>query len=117
MIRTLFAFMMVIFVSNSVSAASYYRDRTITGVGIYYAGNESVLLIDIDGSKAGMPTCASSARLAINSTAPHYKEMVSLAMAANVSSQNTIDVYVTESCDYYSNAQDILGIKMGTMPW
>jgi len=117
MVKVLFAFMAVVFLNNSVFAVSYYRDRTITGVGIYYAGDKSVLLIDIDGSKAGMPTCASTARLAINSSAPHYKEMVSIAMAANISGQNTVDVYVTGTCDYYGNAQDILGIKMGTMPW
>ena len=107
----------LLFISSNAFAGSYYRDRTITGVGIYYVGDESVLLIDISGAKTGIPACANSKRLAINSSAPHYKEMVSIAMAANVSGQKTVDIYVTDTCRYYGNAQDILGIKMGIMSW
>ncbi len=58
--------------SSNAFAGSYYRDRTITGVGIYYVGDKSVLLIDIDGAKTGMPACASTGRLAINSSAPPF---------------------------------------------
>ncbi|WP_325892217.1 hypothetical protein [Grimontia sp. NTOU-MAR1] len=102
---------------SSVSAASYFRARTIIGAGIYYSENRSILMIDISGDKSGMPQCASTRRLAISSTAPHYKEMVTIAMTAYTSQQNNVDIYVSDTCNHWGNAQDILGIKMGTIPW
>ncbi|MBO2587801.1 hypothetical protein [Shewanella algae] len=109
--------MVYLFCSNAFAANYYYRERTIIGAGIYYSGDKSILIIDIDGDKSGMSACASSRRFAISSTAPHYKEMVSIAMTAYASVQNSVDLYVTDTCNHWGNAQDLLGIKMGKMPW
>ncbi|MFY2509445.1 hypothetical protein ACN3E9_14495 [Vibrio pectenicida] len=106
-----------LFITTSVMAADYYRNKTIVGAGIYYNGGNSILFIDIDGDKSGMPACASSGRLAIDSTAPNFKEMVSFALTAYTSKQNSVDIYVTPTCNYWSNSQDIKGIKIGSMPF
>ena len=55
--------------------------------------------------------------LALDSSAPHYKDTVALVMAAYTTKVNTIDVYVTDSCNYFNNAQDINSVKAGSMPW
>tara|TARA_R110002072_G_scaffold33030_7_gene100242 strand:+ start:715 stop:1065 length:351 start_codon:yes stop_codon:yes gene_type:complete len=107
----------VFLVSTAAMSDGYYRARTIIGAGIFYKADESMLLIDFDGSKAGMPECANTGRLAITSSVPHYKELVSIAMTAYVSKESNVDIYVKETCDYSSNSQDILGIKMGSMVW
>ena len=102
---------------SSLSASSYYRARTIIGAGIYSNGGKSILFIDIDGDKSGMASCASTHRFAINSSAPHYKEMVSIAMTAYASGQKSVDLIVADTCNYWGNAQDLIGIKMGSMPF
>jgi len=107
---------LTLFVS-SVSAGDYYRERSIIGAGIYYTGEKSLLIIDIDGDKSGMAVCATTRRFSISSDAPHYKEMVKIAMAAYTSGQKTVDLYVKDSCNYWGNSQDLLGIKMGKMPF
>ena len=107
----------VILFSNSVSAVEYLRNRTITGVGVTYSGDKSVLLITVDGEKTGMPACAVTGRFGIDSSSPHYKEMVSLAMTAYASKQNTVDIAVVSSCNYHANSRDMIGIKMGSIPW
>ncbi|GLT19417.1 hypothetical protein GCM10007938_31990 [Vibrio zhanjiangensis] len=104
-------------ITTNVLAEDYYRNRTIVGAGIYYSGANSILFIDIDGDKSGMPACASTRRLAIDSTAPNFKEMVSFALTAYTSKQNSVDINVTPTCNYWSNSQDIKGIKMGVMPF
>ncbi len=48
---------------------------------------------------------------------PHFKELVSLTIAANISGQRTVDILVADTCGYHSNAQDILGVKIGVIPW
>jgi len=106
-----------IFFCSSVSATNYYRERTIIGAGISIVGGKSLLFIDIAGDKSGMPACAVTRRFAINSSAPHYKEMVSIAMTAYASDQKTVDLHVADTCNYYGNAQDLIGIKIGNMPW
>ena len=80
-------------------------------------GGNSILFIDIDGDKSGMASCASTRRFAINSSAPHYKEMVSIAMTAYASAQKSVDLTVSDTCNHFGNAQDLIGIKMGIMPW
>jgi hypothetical protein len=100
---------------NSVWAANYFRDRTITGVGITYQGDKSVLMFTIDGSMEGQPTCATTNRLALDSSAPHYKEMVALVMAAYAKKDQKVDVYATTTCNYFNNAQDVLALKAGDM--
>jgi len=117
MLKKLLVSLSFFIVCESALAADYYRDRVITGVGIYHQGGESVLLIDISGTKDALPTCASSGRLAISSSAPHYKETVALAMAAKISGDTAVAVYVTGTCNYFGNAQDILGVKMGDIAW
>lgn len=102
---------------SQVSAAHYYRNVTITGTGIYGSGSNSILFVDFSGSKAGMAACATTQRLAISSTAPQYKEMVSIAFTAYVKQDNKVDILVNESCVHWGNAEDMLGIKIGTMPW
>lgn len=116
--KKLISLMMVaVFFSSSVSAAnSYYRERTITGISITYSGDKSVLMVSISGSLEGMPDCAKATnRLAIDSSNPHYKEIVSLATAAYVSKDKLTDFYVIDTCNFFGNAQDIYAIKMGTM--
>ncbi len=98
-------------------AESYYRNRTILGAGVYYVGSHSVLMFTVDGDKSNMVSCAGTKRFAINSSAPHYKELVSIVLTAYTSGQNNVDVYATESCTYIGNAQDILGVKMGEIVW
>ncbi|NOU52328.1 hypothetical protein HG263_17515 [Pseudoalteromonas sp. JBTF-M23] len=102
---------------KNVFAADYYRGRTIIGVGVYSTGSNSILLIDVDGDKSGLPACAATKRFAISSTAPHYKEVMSLAMTAYAKQDNTVDIRVLNSCGYFVNAADILGIKTGVMPF
>ena len=102
-----------VFANNS----HYYRGRTIIGAGISFSGDKSILLIDIDGDTSGMPSCAVTGRFAISSSAPHYKEMVSIAMTAYASAQKSVDLYVSNTCNHFGNAQDLIGIKMGIMPW
>ena len=102
---------------SQVSAAHYYRNVTITGTGIYGSGANSVLFVDFSGSKTDMTACATTQRLAISSTAPQYKEMVSIAFIAYVKQDSKVDILVNESCVHWSNAEDMLGIKMGTIPW
>ena len=117
MIKRVFVLVAILTISFEAFGDSYYRNRTIVGAGIYYSGNISILLFGIDGDKSGMVPCASSGRFTINSNAPHYKEIVSLVLTAYASKQNTVDLYVTESCNYFGNAQDVLGVKMGDIPW
>ena len=108
-------FMMVVQVD--VYAAHYYRNVTIKGAGIYSSGGKRILLIDITGNKSGMAGCATTKRLALSDNSPHYEEMVAIALAAYTSKDTQVDVYVTETCNHWGNAEDILGIKMGAMPW
>ena len=100
-----------------IADAFYYRNRTITGVGVYYTGDKSLLLFSISGPLDGKPSCAATNRMAISSSAPQYKEIVSLVMTAYATKDSKVDVYVTDSCKHWGNAQDILGVKMGDMVW
>lgn len=115
--KILSALVILLFCSNAFSANGFLRGRTITGVGIHYVGSNSLLLININGDKSSMIPCASTGRLAINSTSPHYKELVSLVFAAYLSGQNNVDIYVADTCNYFGNAQDIISIKVGDIPW
>ena len=110
-------FMIVILFSSNSFSASYLRDRVITGVGITYEDGKSVLLLTVDGAKTNIPACAATGRFGINSSSPHYKEMVSLVLTAYASKQKTVDIAVVESCNYHHNSQDMVGIKMGSIPW
>ena len=104
-------------VANSVSATQYFRDRTIIGAGVYYSGSKSILFIDIDGDKTGMAACATTKRFAIDSTTPNFKEMVSIAMTAYATGENSVDLSVNPTCNHWSNSQDLRGIKIGKMPF
>ncbi|MGF1863697.1 hypothetical protein L4D15_00260 [Enterovibrio norvegicus] len=116
--RKIIAFLILVLFCSSLSAASsYYRSRTIVGAGIYFDGAKSILIIDINGAKPGLPSCATTNRLAISSTAPHYKEIVSIVMTAYTSNQNNVDIFVTDTCEHWGNSQDILGVKMGSIAW
>lgn len=109
--------LLIIFFSPNLFASDYFRGVTIKGVGVSVIGDKSLLFIDIAGDKSGMAECAVTGRFAINSSAPHYKEMVSIAMTAYASAQKTVDLHVSNTCNYFGNSQDLRGIKMGTMPW
>jgi len=105
------------FATSTSATNDYIRNTTIVGAGISIIGNKNLLMINVDGDKSNFPECAFTGRLAINSDAPHFKDLVSIALAAQVSKQNTVDVYYTKTCNYFSNAADIIGIKMGQIPW
>ncbi|WFB46714.1 hypothetical protein [Vibrio coralliilyticus] len=102
---------------NSASAVEYFRGRTIVGTGIYYSGAKSILFVDIDGDKSSMSSCATSGRFAIDSNTPNFKEMVSIAMTAYATKDKSVDLIVNTTCNHWSNSQDLLGIKIGVMPW
>jgi hypothetical protein len=55
--------------------------------------------------------------ISISSSSPHYKEMVSIAMAAYATKDSTVDITLRDSCNSFGNAQDMIGLKAGTMPW
>jgi hypothetical protein len=103
--------------STSAYADHYYRNVTITAAGIYGSNGQSILFVDFNGDKTTMTACAATKRLAINSSAPHFKEMVAIAFTAYAKADNKVDILVNESCNYWSNAEDLAGIKMGNMPW
>ncbi|MBA6233641.1 MULTISPECIES: hypothetical protein [unclassified Colwellia] len=102
---------------NSVSAAEYFRERTIVGAGVYYSGTKSILFVDIDGDKSTMSSCATTKRFAIDSNTPNFKEMVSIVMTAYATGEESVDLIVNTTCNHWGNAQDLLGIKIGKMPW
>ena len=112
----LVSFILLLF-SNVLIANTYFRNTKILAAGIYYSGDRSILLINFEGHNTTMASCATTKRFAISSSAPHYKEMVSLVMTAYVSGQTSVDVYASDTCNHWGNAQDIRGIKMGPMPW
>jgi hypothetical protein len=101
----------------NANADHYYRNVTITAAGIYGSGGKSILFVDFIGDKAGMTTCAITRRLAIDSGAPQFKEMVAIALMAYAKADTKVDILVNDSCNYWGNAEDIAGIKMGDMPW
>ncbi len=107
----------LLFISLEALSSTRFRDVTITGAGVFLSGSKGILLINIDGDKTSMAECASTGRFAIDSSVLNYQEMVSMAMTAYVSGQNSISLYVSESCTSWGNAQDVRGIKMGAMPW
>jgi hypothetical protein len=115
-IITVFAVLMAI-QSTSSYANQYFRGRTITGVGVYTQGSASILLFKISGDISGNAPCAVTGRFSINSTSPNYKEMVSLVLSAYHSKENNVDINVLPSCSAFGNAQDVLGVKIGDMPW
>ncbi|ABE53440.1 hypothetical protein Sden_0143 [Shewanella denitrificans OS217] len=57
----------------NANADHYYRNVTITGAGIYGSGGKSILFVDFIGDKAGMTACATTKRLAIDSSTPQFK--------------------------------------------
>ncbi len=116
-IKIIFAGMVFLCFASEVSAAHYYRNVEITAVGIYGQNGKSILFINISGDKSGMPGCASTGRLAINSDAHQFKDLVSIALSAYALNDLQVDVYANGTCNYWSNSEDILGIKMGAMPW
>jgi hypothetical protein len=101
----------------NANADHYYRNVTITAAGIAGSGGKSILYVDFIGDKAGMAACAITRRLAIDSGAPQYKEMVAIALMAYAKADTKVDILVNDSCNYWGNAEDIVGIKMGDMPW
>ncbi|MEC4729042.1 hypothetical protein HWQ46_26370 [Shewanella sp. D64] len=98
-------------------SSTRFRGVTITGAGVFLSGGKGVLLINIDGDSSSMSSCATTKRFAIDSSVPNYQEIVSMAMTAYISGETNIDLYVAESCSSWGNAQDVRGIKMGTMSW
>jgi hypothetical protein len=102
---------------DSVYAADYFRERTIVGAGVYYSGSKSILFVDIDGDKSGMSSCATTKRFAIDSSTPNFKEMVSIAMTAYATGEKSVDLIVNTTCNHWGNSQDLLGIKIGKIPW
>jgi hypothetical protein len=107
----------LLILSCDAFSSTRFRNVTITGAGVFLSGSKGILLINIDGDKSSMSSCATTKRFAIDSSVPNYQEMVSMAMTAYISGQTNIDLYVAESCSSWGNAQDVRGIKMGTMPW
>jgi hypothetical protein len=105
-----------VFCANA-NADHYYRNVTITAAGIYGSGGKSILFVDFIGDKAGMTTCAITRRLAIDSGAPQFKEMVAIALMAYAKADTKVDILVNDSCNYWGNAEDMIGMKMGDMPW
>ncbi|KZN61379.1 hypothetical protein [Pseudoalteromonas luteoviolacea] len=102
---------------NSVFASDYFRERTIIGAGVYASGDKSILFVHVNGDKSSMASCASSQRFAIDSTSPNFKEMVSIALTAYATKEKTVELVTTPTCKSWGNAQDLLGIKIGSMPW
>ena len=98
-------------------AAEYFRGRTIIGAGVFVYGDKSILLVDISGDKSNMPACASTGRFAIDSSSPGFKETVAVVMTAYTKGDNNVDLITNSSCTSWGNAQDLSGIKIGTMPW
>jgi len=43
--------------------------------------------------------------------------MVSIVMTAYATGEKSVDLLVDTTCNNWSNAQDLLGIKIGKMPW
>ena len=103
--------------SSSANANQYFRERTITGVGVYTQGGVSILLFKISGDLTGIAPCAITGRFAINSSSPNYKEVVSVVLSAYHSKENKVDLNVSPSCNSFGNAQDVVGVKIGDMPW
>lgn len=100
-----------------VQAAEYFRDRTIIGAGVFASAGKSILLIDISGDKSTMPACATTGRFAIDSSSPAFKDVVALVMTVYAKGETNVDINATSSCTSWANAQDFIGIKVGTMPW
>jgi len=109
--------MFLLVAAESLAGQSYFRGRTIVGAGVYAQGGKSILFVKVDGDLSGMENCANSLRFAVNDDLPHFKELVSVALTAYASGKNNVDVFVKGSCNYFGNAQDILGIKIGEMAW
>ncbi len=105
------------FVSFNIVSAEYFIDRTIVGTGIYSSGEFRVLFVNVDGDIREMAPCATSERFAISSTAANYDEMVTLVMTAYAAKEKHVDLLVSDSCKHWGDAQDILGIKVGMIPW
>lgn len=102
---------------QNIQAAEYCRDRTIIGAGMFASAGKSILLIDISGDKSTMPACATTGRFAIDSSSPAFKDVVALVMTAYAKGDTNVDINATGSCISWANAQDFIGIKVGTMPW
>ncbi|WP_444996258.1 hypothetical protein [Aliikangiella sp. IMCC44359] len=116
--RKLVLLLTVVFFSSSVLAETvYFRNRTIIGAGISVVNGKSYLFINIDGDKSGMVNCSTTHRFVINSDSPSYKELVSIAMTAYASKEKNVDIIGINTCNYFSNSQDLMGIKIGNMPW
>ena len=115
--KTIFVGIILLCFAPKLFAAHYYRNVEITAAGIYGQNGKSILFINISGDKSGMPGCASTGRLAINSDAPQFKDLVSIALSAYALNDLQVDVHANDTCEYFGNAEDILGIKMGAMPW
>lgn len=107
----------ILLIGSSLFADTYFRDRTITGAGVYYTAlGKSVLFITLDGDNSTMKDCGKTTnRFAINSSLPHFKEIVSLVLNAYVSKENKVDILAGEDCTYFPNAQDFTAIKVGNM--
>lgn len=106
----------ILFIGSSLFADTYFRNRTITGISIYYAENRSVLFLTIDGDVSAMnDKCVHANRFAIDSTMPHFKEIVSVALSAYVSKEKTVDIYARDNCIFWGDAQDLIAIKVGNM--
>lgn len=108
---------LLLFSLPTLQAAEYFRDRTIIGAGVFASAGKSILLIDISGDKSTMPACATTGRFAIDSSSPAFKDVVALVMTAYAKGDTNVDINATGSCIGWANAQDFIGIKVGTMPW
>ncbi|MDK1311064.1 hypothetical protein [Pseudoalteromonas ardens] len=102
---------------GSVHATEYFRERTIIGAGVYFSGSKSILFVSIDGDKSGMSPCATTRRFAIDDSMPNFDEMVSIAMTAYATGEKSVDLAASKTCNHWGNAQDLLGIKIGSMVW
>lgn len=49
--KLIVAFSLIVLSAQALSENSYYRERTIIGVGSFYEGDKSVLMFDISGAK------------------------------------------------------------------
>ena len=68
----------------------------------YNDGNNSVFFFTVKnaGYQAAFPECANTQRFAVNSTAPHYKELVAQILAAYSTKDPKLDVYFEDTCNY-----------------
>lgn len=112
-----FVFLLALLLLPTEGTAQYFRDRTLTGVGIFETGGISVLLIDISGDKTQMAACATTGRFAIDSRSAAYKDIVALVMTAYARGEKQVEINARETCHSWGNAQDFFGIKFGSMPW